>query len=258
VSLAAREKLLVEVAKENLSVVAARHPLEQLGHVYEELEEALEALACCQILVHANVAKFQEFLVWSAMTRRHFLARCRRERHDGGFHAARSRSAGVFCALAAGDPALAIEVGGLLPEATRPEGEYAEDFAYHWLVYLLSQRAPEASLRPALKALRDGDGDAERAAVADSLINQDAATFTSAFSGLLAAQTAAMEESIPLHEDQPSFEPRARLFVEGLALLQLAEQRGMAPATLDHGPLCPALARVRALKQRPDDIFASF
>ena len=66
-----------------------------------------------------------------------------------------------------------------------------------------------------------------------------------------------MAEERPLHLDHPSFEPRSRLFVAGLALLRLAERRGIEPAQPEYPPLCPSLARVRAGQRRPDDIFAS-
>ncbi len=256
-SLAAAEKDLIDQVKENVSVIAAGHPVAEIGQVYEELEEQFEALACCQLLVHAQAGKFREHLLWSALARRHFLQRCVRERQEGDFHAARSRSQAVFCVLAAGDSALALEVGALAPSAPLAEGEYPDDFAYHWLIHLLQQPTPAAQLAEAAAALERADADAARVAVCEAVIGNDAAAFETAFTDLLAARASLMDEERPLHEDHPSFEPRSRLFVEGLAWLRLAEQRGLPPAQPEYPPLCPSLARVRAGGRRPDDIFAS-
>jgi hypothetical protein len=254
-----RKEQVLDDVKENISVIAMKYPMVELGDPYEQLEEGLEALACCLLLGEAHVTKFQHHLIWSALARQYYLMGCAAEGLVDDFHMARSRSQAVFCALAAGDRALAIKVGDLAPSARIVDGEYADDFAYHWLVHLLNKDAGEATLRAALddyKVALDG-GPGERWAVCTALVDRDPAAFEEAFPELVEAHAALMAEEAPWHEDRPTFEPRAGLFVEGLGLLRLAEFRGVAPARPEYPPLCPSLARPKTLKTRPDDIFAA-
>ena len=39
-------------------------------------------------------------------------------------------------------------------------------------------------------------------------------------------------------------------------MLRLAETRGVTPAEREYLPLCPALALVKPLAERPEDLFA--
>jgi hypothetical protein len=253
-SLAHRQEQLVSAIKEGISVIAAKHPIGELGDAYEELEEAFEALACCHLLLHADVTRFRHNLVWSVFARRDYLTRSAAEALDD-FHLARSRSQAVFCALAAGDPALAVAVGDLSPGLPMRDGEYPDDFAYHWLIHLLQKSSDDVSLDAASLALERADGQTERLEVCKALITRDAAAFESSFEELIVVHEGLMAEELPLHEDRPTFEPRSQLFVEGLALLRLAEQRGIIPAADDYR-LCPSLARLRTPSPPPEDIFA--
>lgn len=253
-SLAHRQEQLVSAIKEGISVVAAQHPVGELGDVYEELQEAFEALACCHLLLHADVTRFRHNLTWSVFARRDYLTRCAAEALDN-FHLARSRSQAIFCALAAGEPALAAAVGDLSPSLPMRDGEYPDDFAYHWLIHLLQKDSDTVALEAAGVALERADGQPERLAVCTALIARDAAAFESSFEELIVTHEASMAEELPLHEDRPTFEPRAQLFVEGLALLRLAERRGITPAAADYR-LCPSLARPRGPSPPPEDIFA--
>ena len=49
------------------------------------------------------------------------------------------------------------------------------------------------------------------------------------------------------------FVPRSEVFVEGLALLRLAERLGFE--LRDDYPMCPGIARLRPGKPFPDDMF---
>jgi hypothetical protein len=256
-SLADRQEQVFEILKEQICVIGAKYPVAEMGTVYEQVEECFHALACCHLLRNADKNKFQNNLVWSALGRRHFLMRCESEKNPNNFCLARSRSDAIFCALAAGDLELAIEVGDRSPPAPMLDGEYEEDFAYHVLVYLLAKAADSPVLEKARadyeKAL-DG-GDPERLAVCTALCGRDAAAFDESFRALVAMHTALMDEQRPQNADRPTFEPKSLLFVEGLALIRLADLRQIARPKRDYPPQCPSIAFVKSLRTRPDDIF---
>jgi hypothetical protein len=54
--------------------------------------------------------------------------------------------------------------------------------------------------------------------------------------------------------DDVTFEPGSYVFVEGLALLRLADRFGIGPQRREY-PRCPYLVRMTPLRARPDDIF---
>lgn len=256
-TLARRHEDVFEDLKAQLSLVAGNSPVSELGPVYEQVEECLKALACCHLLRNADTAKFQNNLVWAALARREFLDRCQVERNLSDHRRARSRSEAVFAALAAGDLALALEVGDLSPMDWIRDGEYEDDFAYHWLVHLLAKNSDAGALQRAFdayeRALDDGPG--ERLAVCRALCTKDSAAFEEAFPALVAAQAARMDEARAGDEAIDTFEPQSRLFIEGFALLRLADTQGISPASPGYPPLCDSLARLAPLPVRPDDIF---
>jgi hypothetical protein len=255
VSLAHRQEQVLDELKEHLCVIAARHPVGDLSRYFEEAEECFEALACCHLLVHADRQKLQKHLSWAARSRWHFLTRCNKEQVED-HRQARSRSNAVFCALAAGDVALAREVSALAPTAWIPDGEYEDDFAYHMAVHALLTGAGEDTALAAYDTLSTGLP-RERFEVLAALVTRDASAFDEAFVGLCDAQAALVKAELPMHQDHASFEPRAQLFVEGLGLLRLAELRGVTPPALEYPPLCPSLARVPLLAYPVEDILAS-
>jgi hypothetical protein len=257
VTLEQRHEEIFEDLKEQLGVLAGKYPVVEMGAIYEQIEECFKALACCHLLRNADPAKFQRNLIWSALGRREFLLRCELEKNQEDHRRARSRSDAVFAALAAGDSALAREVGDRAPMDRIREGEYQDDFAYHMLIYEILREAAPAMLATALAAYEtalDG-GPSERLTVCTALTSADGPAFEEAFQALLSAQVTKMEDERAVNEAVATFEPQSRLFIEGLALLRLAEQRGIVPSSPEY-PLCPSMARVGPPQQRPDDIFA--
>jgi hypothetical protein len=257
VSLHALQQHLMEELQEHLAVIAAGHPAIEVGEVYEEVEQYFQATACCALLVAADKTGFQKHLFWSALARRDFLRRSRDDGNEGNFRRARSRSEALFCAAAAGDLKLAIELGDLSPSTWSPEGEYEDDFAYHLFLHQLMKGAPaserEATLGHFDKAV--GNIASPRREVCQALHEGALKDFEAALEAVIGAQAAELDEARGHSADVPTFEPRSRLFIEGFALLRIAANTGLQPAECDY-PLCPMLGRVKPLRERPDDIFA--
>jgi len=257
VSLAEAKQRIIDELRDQLSVLQGNFPLGTLGKVYEEIGELFVGLACCSLLLDADVFKYQRQLTWSAYSRRRYLKRCKAATVVGDLYQARSRSEAVFCALAAGDQKLGVEIGDLSPDGPIADGEYPDDFAYHRLVHAMAATATDDTLTDLVARYEkelDG-GPSERLDVMTALCARDVAAFESAFPALVIVQASAMEEERIVNAEIPSFEPRSSLFIEGLALLRLAEERGMRPGQ-EYLPLCPSLARVNPLLEQPEDLFA--
>ncbi len=253
-SLHALQQQLMEALQEHLSVIAAGHPATEVGEVYEEVEQHFQATACCALLVAADKTSFQKHLCWSALARRDFLRRSHDEGNEGNFRRARSRSEALFCAAAAGDLKLAVELGDLSPSAWYPEGEYEDDFAYHLFLHQLMKGAPASEREVALRQLDTATGSPRRD-VCQALHEGALKDFESALEAVIDAHAAEQDEARGQSADVPTFEPRSRLFIEAFALLRIAANAGLQPAERDYR-LCPVLGRVKPLRERPDDIFA--
>jgi Immunity protein 49 len=252
-----RHEEVFEELKEYLEVLAGGYPVAEMSSTYEQIEECFKALACCHLLRNADPDKFQRDLVRAAFARRDFLLRCEAEKNENDHRRARSRSGGVFAALAAADVDLASEVSALSPKQWLRDGEYVDDFAYHIVLHHLLMGADQPTLEMAVAAYEealDGRNDA-RLNICVALVARDGATFEDAFRALVAAQAAQMDEERPGKEAISTFEPQSLVFVEGLALLRLAERAGIATST-EYPPLCPAMARVAPLGQRLENILA--
>ncbi|KFA94396.1 immunity 49 family protein [Archangium violaceum] len=251
------EKRILDQLKEHLSVIAAGHPVAKIGESYEETELCFQAIACCKILGSVDKASFQRYLFWSGLTRRYFLHRSQGEGSSGNFRCARSRSEGFFCAVAAGDIPLALEIGALSPMDWVQKGEYEDDFIYHLFLFLVLSGADAAKRKDTLERFeRVLEGESStRFAVCQALMTGAADTFAEAFRELCEQHAAEQLEERARFADVRTFEPRSRIFTEGFALMRIAESTGLRLPKHPYA-LCPEVGRVGPLHRRPDDLFA--
>lgn len=239
---------------ELFEVIASGYPTEDVGDVFESTSRHLEALGCCKLLLDLDVDRFHRDLIWAGYARRRYLQRSRAEANVSQ-NIARSRCDSFFCAMAAGDDALAIEIGSLSPNVWVPDGEYEEDFAYFRFLHLLLEGADAATTAVLLTQLKDAQGGASpRLAVAEAFQAADAAAFEAAFVSLVDARNIRVDAEKVTFMDDITYVPRANIFVEGLALLRLAELRRLGPQRREY-PRCPYAARVSRLTPSPEDVF---
>ncbi len=253
-SLSETKEEIVELVEENLEVIATGYPMAEVGDTFEDVAKNLEALGCCKLLLELDVDRFHRDLVWAGYARRYFLKRSQVEQHVD-FHHARSRCNSFFCAIAAGDIALAAEIGALSPEAWMPDGEYEEDFAYFRFVHLLLAGADPGQTAPLVEQIETVQGKpSPRLSVVQAFQAGDAAAFEAAFTALADARNDQADAQLDAFMGDPSYRPRASVFVEGLALLRLAELRRLGPKRREY-PRCPYAARATRVSPQPEDIF---
>lgn len=255
-SLQDTEEDLLDQVKEGLAVVAAGGSVREAGDVFESLAAALQARACCRLLTSMDRAGFFKNLVLSAYARRYYLRKSREQHSAESLNLAISRTESFFDAVAAGAMDLAREVVDLSPTEWIRDGEYEDDFCYYHFLHCYVRTFPAPDVRQLGAVLtrfeRVLDGKpSPRLRACRSLLDRDREAFREAFESLVDDR----EQEVLKAQlgDDLTLETRAHLFVEGLALLQLAELAGVSlDGEYEH---CPSVARATGTPPRPDDIF---
>lgn len=250
---------LLESLQGGLSVLMTSVPIRSVGVDLEEAVGWFQALGICNLLLYADTDRFYENLIHSGHTRRYFLRKSREQASMDDYQLAISRWDSFIDVVAAGDFRLAREIVAASPAAWVPGGEYEDDYLYRLFLHQLIG-APgvqrDAQLRATLDVWRTwlSGQPCGRLDCCIALLQRDSGAFDKTFVELIAQQQAqvAREAKMVLAADI-TFEPRSRIFVEGLALLRLAQALGFTLRP-DY-PLCPALARAAAVKPPPIDIY---
>ncbi len=156
-------------------------------------------------------------------------------------------------ALAAADWALAQELLHAAPSPFRRSHAYEDDFCCAQLLRQLLEGAADRAAWAALLARAEaafGDTDQPRLATCRALGERDQAAFDTAFDALIQARVDEIEEASSRELAEPPVLAQRAVFVEGLAMLQLARRLGLATAPEYH--LCPSLARVPMVQAVPE------
>jgi hypothetical protein len=258
-SLAELREEVVDLLEDELSTIAGGAPVEAIGASIERTSELFEALAIADLLLFADTERYRKNLVLSGYARRYHLRRIEREGAAGSEYRAISRSPAFVDTLAARHDALAREIAAASPRSWTQEGEYEEDYCY--MQFLHDHAAGAASGRhDELAALLDRadvaleGGEDPRILACRALLGGDGAAFLEAFDDVLREREKWVAENEVLLAHDPAFLVRSNLFVEGMALLDLARAAGfdVEPEYL----YCPSIARLGPGSQWPNDLFA--
>ena len=221
-------------------------PLGQLGDVCIEVTGKLRAAAVIALLTRADSDAFFHNLMRSARCRLQYLQRLSDAHRAGEHHQASGRVDPFLDAIAAQDFGAARQIAALSPREWQRGHEYEDDYCYAQIVHGLI--APPGSgpdfgpLFARFETVLDGAPDA-RLDVTRALANRDQPAFESAFEALVARRTAQIEADRARKriEDPPVIAER-QVYVEGLAMLRIAERLGLSTQT--EYLYCPSIARV--------------
>ncbi len=236
-----------------MGVYSADYPLEHLGGLAAEVSAKLRAIAIFHLLGAGKVDSFYHNLIRSGMVRRQYLQRVL----DAGMLEDHFRGAGRYLpvcdAIAAGDSRLVEEIVRLSPEQFLAGHEYEDDCCYAQLIHGLAtgrnERAPEWLAR--FERYLEGETN-PRYSTAKALLEHDQALFDRAFPELLAAREREIAADIKRGQiESAHITAFRRVFVEGLAVLRLAEGAGLA--TEDEYLFCPSLARAPMTEPFPGE-----
>jgi hypothetical protein len=221
-------------------------PVAELGQVSRDLSVKLRTLAIMALLVGGNAEVFCSHLIRSARARLRYLERVTSERRFDDYHYCSGRHEPVTDAIAAGEWTLARQLVEHVPGQFRQGLEYEDDYCY---AQILSCWISEPSRDQEVPALLErfaayaGDQPNARLAVCRALAACDQNSFDDAFGDLLHARDLEIEAAKARSQlEGPQVIAQRQVFVEGLAILRLAERRGLR--TEREYRYCPSLARV--------------
>lgn len=243
-----RDQILLQLAFDIESVIDTTS-VKKLGRRYINISLCFRASGICDLLIDSDTDEFFHSLIRSAQTRKYYLDRCHAEGDLTDFYATASRNGPFLDAIAANQFGLAQEIARLSPTTWREHDEYEEDFAYAHFLYsiVLSSQDNSDNVSQLQTILNQFEtvlgGDASpRLNICKSFQSRDQQMFNEAFNELLQSRKKEIAEDRKTNlAEEVTFEPEACVFIEGLALLKIAEKLDLN--TEAEYPMCPALAR---------------
>lgn len=231
------------------------YPLKQIGGLARDLSANLRSLAVMVLLSKGKVDRFQHNLIRSGRVRLTYLNRIAREGALDDHEYVASVCEPVLDAIAAGDWDLARQIARATPGSFRAGHEYEDDFCYAQVIHgLLLGGEAQASIPMHLQKMADvldGKDDA-RLGLCQALMSGDVSAFERAFAEFLSARARAIDEDMARGQvEEPEVLALRIVYVEGLAMLRLAEARGL-PTEREY-VFCPSLARQPLIAPLPDD-----
>lgn len=217
-----------------------------LAEAGSDLCIALRTTAVASLLVELDIDRFHHSLIRSALVRIHVLERTPPDVQRTTRFCSASRSSSFFDALAAGRFDLASTIATLSPRQWTPRFEYEDDFLYARFMYDLVAMGPQAEHLP---ALLDRFEDVLEGAPSDQLdlcrlfLDPDRGGFERTFNSMVSARSEWVEFQFrSIGRDELSFAGEQHIWIEGLAILRLAESRGIA--VKPEYRFCPREARM--------------
>jgi hypothetical protein len=228
-------------------------PFRQMGELASEVCRKLRTIAISVLSSRGKVNTFHHNLIRSGRVRERYLARCVSEGHLFDHHRSSGWYSALMDTLAAGEFDLARRIADLSPEEFRPGHEYEDDYCYVQLINGLigSGKGRSQPLLSEFEAYTEGEPSA-RLDLIRSLVTGSQDTFDGAFEKLLLEHQRRIDAEIERgrFEDLHVNADR-RVFIEGLAILRLAEKLGLR--TENEYLFCPSMARVPMTEPFPGE-----
>jgi hypothetical protein len=246
----------VDYANMLIEVAIMQESVESMGNLCNDISRYYRAMGIYDLLINADTDGFFYGLIQSALTRKYYLDRCVRERFLSNPERMSSFVDPFFDAVAANQLKLATDIARLSPDQWLEDYEYEDDFTYAYFFYRLIRfdEADATELTGIISQFeRALEGQSSvRLELCKALIAKEQAAFDEAFANLLNEHQswtdALAEDSMQSHEF--TFEANRRIFVEGLAILRIAEQLRLE--TQEEYILCPNMAYLTDYEFVPD------
>ncbi|MFY2563422.1 hypothetical protein ACN469_37860 [Corallococcus terminator] len=215
---------------------------------------AYRVLALCALLREADSNRFTELLCKAGQARLNLLERATSGLQVSPRVMAASNDVGFLASLAAGDLPTARRIAALSPDTATPGWEDEEDFVFFHCLHQMVHPEPQgAGLRQVLTRWRQLEGDSPSPffQVCESLLENEASRFHASFTQMLDARQVLMREyRKQLNFDRELYATEGKVYINGLALLRLAESRGLPGR--EHDVLIPRLALLSSFKPLPE------
>jgi hypothetical protein len=216
-------------------------PVEQVAPLALETCSNLRTLAIMALLDQGNERQFlanlsQSARAWVLFLRRAKAAQLRPHHYVSG------RIDPILDGIAAGDKESIAWIAELAPAEKQGRSEYEDDYCYARLLLGLSaDGGKDEALMPLVARYRQFE-DGPRVTACEALIQRSSEGFHDALLEVIARFQKYCAELAERSEASPELTARCSICIEGLALLRLADKRGV-PTDLEY-PLCPSQARL--------------
>jgi hypothetical protein len=225
-------------------VYSNNYPSELLGELSMDVSCKIRAMAIFRLLAVGKTDSFYHNLIRSGRVRERYLQRCKTEALVEDHFRSSGRYLPLFDAVAAAEFDLAGRIIGLSPVNFMRGHEYEDDYCYAQICHSLMTRHDErgAGLLAQFERYLEGSPNG-RFLVAKALFERDQAGFDSGFEQLLSDRELEIAADIKRGQiESPAIIAFRRIFIEGLAILRLAEQLGLR--TEEEYLFCPSIARI--------------
>lgn len=244
--------------EEKLAVIAYGLPVTQIAGDHEAAIELFQAVATSRLMLEFDTEGFQKHLVFSGYGLRYLLRRCQIEETVDLCHLAISRTEAFFNVIGVGHTALAADIVARSPKKWTTDGEYEDDYCYMAFLHRFAvepAQADQGMLDALLKRFERSlqGAPSPRLAVCRAFLARDGSAFDVAFNELLRAHENWIDVNTKYRSFDPVFLMRSRLFVEGIALLRIAERLGFSVQA--EYRFCPSIARGPVPASWPSDLF---
>jgi Immunity protein 49 len=221
------------------------YPPAQLGDVCVQVTAKLRTAAIIALLTKGSSDSFHHNLIRSARCRIAYLERLRQEGILDDHHQGSGRIDPFLDSVAAADFGSARQIVQLSLREWLEGHEYEEDFCYAQIVHGLITVPTDLSrlelLFDRFEVASEGRKDA-RLDVCRAIARRDQHAFDEAFDGLIAERAKHIEaERARNRIEEPTMMAERQVYVEGLALLQIAGR--LRFSTEAEYAFCPSIAR---------------
>jgi hypothetical protein len=234
-------------------VYSPDYPARLLGGLAADVSDKIRTMAIFRLLTDGKTNSFYHNLIRSALVRQHYLRRCLAENLLDDHFRASGRYLPLFDAIAAAEFSLARNITELSPVEFMQGHEYEDDYCYAQIVQgLVTGRNDRAeNLLTRFERYME-TGSSGRLMVVKALLGQDQSNFDSAFEQLISDRELEIAADIERGQiESPQVKAFRRIFVEGLAVLRLAERTGLK--TEDEYRFCPSIARIPMTEPFPGE-----
>lgn len=227
-------------------------PLHEKGDLTQSLIYKNQALAIIVLLVQGYSDGFYHNLIRSANLRKKFLSELDQDNISDAYHQCSGRIQGLIGAIVAKDFDLARKIIRLTPQEFKKTMEYEDDYCYAQLLHhLISPSLEQQSIDSLVDRNEVFSGEEQpRVLVVKAILARDDVKFNEEFTTLLAAHEEIIEEEKKRGKmEEADVRTHWEVYLEGLALLNLAEKNGINVNT--EYLYCPSAARVAMRKPFP-------
>lgn len=251
---------LVQSIQRSMPYFLESRPAAGMGRYCATLSGHFQALAICHFIANFDLAEFGIHLRRSACIWRFFLELSGEERNRHDRFLALSMTEAFFDALVSGNRPLAMDISAMSGAEWNPEWESGAEFHYFRFLHLLllDPRGSDADqIEALLRISRACAGrPTPRLSAGWALMDGDAKAFRESLEAMLDAKR---DRDRARMRDLPPGDlltgPGSLLSLEGLALMRLAQLRGLGEAAFPRHPLCPRSALLPWTDVPGEDIF---